>query len=72
METHQTNNNPVPKNFDYEISLLVLAKKTGLSFDELSLFTLNDFIKYVDMYMGTQEQEQVLATQTDIDSFYKM
>lgn len=52
----------------------MLAKKTGLSFDEMSMFTLNDFIKYVDMYIGTQEQEQEqrLATQNDIDSFYKM
>lgn len=50
----------------------MLAKKTGLSFDEMSMFTLNDFIKYVDMYIGTQEQEQRLATQNDIDSFYKM
>lgn len=64
-------NKPIPKNFDYELSLLVLAKKTNISFEELSMMTLNEFIKYVDMFIGEEEQVKE-ATQNDIDAFYRM
>lgn len=63
------NSSEVPKNFDYELSVLVLAKKLKLSPEELNMFTLNEFMKYVNMYIGDDEQEKE-ATQNDIDSFY--
>lgn len=57
-----------PQDFDYELSLLIMAKKVGLSFDELNLFTLNDFIKYINLYVGSDEEQG--ATQDDINDFY--
>lgn len=42
----------IDEEFNYEVSVLVTAKKTGLSFEELNLLTLNDFFDYVDMWMG--------------------
>jgi len=62
------NKEEVPQDFDYELSLLIMAKRVGLSFDELNLFTLNDFIKYINLYVGSDEQQG--ATQDDINDFY--
>lgn len=61
-----------PKNFNFEISLLVMAKKMGLSFDELNYMSLQDFMDFADMWSGNQEGEEVVleATQEDIDRFY--
>lgn len=49
------------------MAVIVAAKKAKLSFEELNLFTLNDFLDYVEMYIGEEETE---ADQTDIDRFY--
>lgn len=61
------------EEFDYEVSLLVAAKKSKLSFEELNLLSLNDFFNYLDMYMGEKEEEEKprIATQEDIDKFYR-
>lgn len=61
-------NEEIPEDFNYELSLLIMAKKVGLSFDELNLFTLNDFIKYINLYVGNDEEQG--ATQDDINDFY--
>jgi hypothetical protein len=51
--------------------ILANAKKMGVSFDELALFRVRDFLEFTDIYFGevTQQQgEQVReATQEDID-----
>lgn len=54
---------------NFEISLLVMAKRVRLSFEELNEFTLNDFIKYVNMYTG---EDSVGVTQNDIEDFYDL
>lgn len=47
------------------------AKKMGLSFDELALFRVRDFLEFTDIYfgeLGQKQGEQVReATQEDID-----
>ena len=61
------------KPFGGRIDLLILAnaKKMGLSFDELALFRVRDFLEFTDIYfgeLGQKQGEQALeATQEDID-----
>lgn len=52
---------------NWEISILVNAKRMGLSFDELNLFTIQDFIDYQNMFLG-QGNYVKEATQKDIDA----
>ena len=66
-------NNERSKPFEGRIDLLILvnAKKMGLSFDELALFRVRDFLEFTDIYFGELEQKQGErvreATQEDID-----
>lgn len=61
--------NSSSKNTDnYEISLLVMAKKVDLSFEELNLFSLDEFLDYVDIWIGEEGTKE--ADQNDIDKFY--
>ena len=62
-------NKPIPKDFNYEVSLLVMAKRMGLSFDELNMMTLQYFMDFIEMWTGDYEAEHE-ATQADIDRFY--
>ena len=61
------------KPFEGRMDLLILAnaKKMGMSFDELALFRVRDFLEFTEIYFGevTQQQgDQVReATQEDID-----
>lgn len=48
-----------------------MAKKVGLSFDELNMMTLNEFIDFVDLFIGEEGETPREATQKDIDSFYR-
>lgn len=48
--------------------LLVSAKKMGLSFEELNLFSLNDFFDFTDLWVGEEEGSRK-ATQEDIDRY---
>lgn len=59
-----------PKNL--EIYILASAKRMGLSFEELNMFTLNDFLTFIDVWIGeeTIENKPRMATQEDIDRFY--
>ena len=54
-----------------DLLILANAKKMGVSFDELALFRVRDFLEFTDIYFGevTQQQgEQVReATQEDIN-----
>lgn len=66
-------NNTTVTNFNYELSILVMSKKVGLSFEELNILTMNDFMDFIDIYLG--ETDAVVerdATQDDIDDFYSI
>lgn len=54
---------------DIEIGILVTAKKMGLSFEELNLFSLNDYLTFVDKWTGKEEEGTRQATQSDIERF---
>lgn len=46
------------------------AKKMNMSFDELALFRVRDFLEFTDLYFGTESQQSDQAkeaTQEDID-----
>lgn len=70
------NQSPRKSDLDnFEVSLLVIAKRVGLTFDELNQFTLDEFFDYVDIWVGDNEDESATprqATQADIDAFYRM
>jgi hypothetical protein len=57
-----------------DLELLVIGKRAGLSFDEMNELTVNDLIKfvniYVDMETGKRKQRRRMATQADIDAFF--
>jgi len=61
------------KPFEGRIDLLLLAnaKKMGLTFDELALFRVRDFVEFTDIYFddySAKQGDQVReATQEDID-----
>ncbi len=61
------------KPFEGRMDLLILAnaKKMGMSFDELALFRVRDFLEFTEIYfpdLESQNTEQIRpATQDDID-----
>lgn len=71
----QTNDNAAyepPERHDLE--LLAIGKRAGLSFDEINELTVNDLLKYVNIYVdmvtGKQKPHRRMATQVDIDAFF--
>lgn len=55
-----------------EIGILATAKKMGLSFEELNLFNLNDYLDFVDKWVsdeGGKKETVRQATQADIERF---
>ncbi|UYL93822.1 hypothetical protein NIIg97_gp14 [Geobacillus phage vB_GthS_NIIg9.7] len=74
-EAEQQNDDEVyepPERPDLE--LLVIGKRAGLSFDEINELTVNDLLKYVNIYVdmetGKQKPRRRAATQADIDAFF--
>lgn len=57
-----------------DLELLVMGKRSGLSFSEMNELTINDLIKfiniYVDMETGKRKQRRRMATQADIDALF--
>jgi hypothetical protein len=57
-----------------DLELLVIGKRAGLSFDEMNELTVNDLIKftniYVDMATNKRKPRRRMATQADIDAFF--
>lgn len=49
--------------------MLVTAKKMGLSFEELNLFSLDDYLTFVDKWTGEEQEGIRQATQADIEQF---
>lgn len=68
METSNLKGNSEPDK-DIEIGILATAKKMGLSFEELNLFSLNDYLVFVDKWAGEESDTVRQATQADIDFF---
>ena len=58
----------IPENFDLEMSVLVMAKRMGLSFVELKEMTMQEFLDYSDLWVGDDGPKE--ASQKDIDYFY--
>ena len=48
---------------------MVNAKRMGLSFEELSIFRVRDFLEFTNLYFGQSAQQDDVrdATQEDID-----
>ena len=61
-----------PRNPNQRLDLLLLsnAKKMNLSFDELNLFRMRDFIEFTGIYFDGEGggNETRTATQADIDA----
>ena len=77
-ERSQSNNKDIESKSEskpdanYEVSLLAIAKKVGLSFDELNILTMNDFMDFVDIHLEKTSDRVVErdATLEDIEKFY--
>lgn len=70
---NQKENKKQSKLENEEVSLLIIAKKVGLSLEELNMLTLQELIDFADMFTGnTEEDEEKEVTQEDIDNFYSM
>ena len=41
----------------------------GLGFDELNLFSLDDYLAFVEKFVGKEENGTRQATQSDIEKF---
>lgn len=54
---------------DLELSIIVTAKKAGLSFIELNDLRVRDYVKFMEIYTGEVENKPKQATQDDIDRF---
>ena len=51
-----------------DLELLVMGKKTGLTFEEINLFRVQDLLKFVQIYTGNDEGTEIRqATQADFD-----
>lgn len=68
--TESLENSPTV-SFNYEVSILAMAKKVHLSFEELNMLTMNDFMDFIDITLGDTEQVvEREANQNDIEKFY--
>jgi hypothetical protein len=71
-EAEQNENNSIvtekPERLDLE--LLVIGKRTGLSFVEINELRVRDLLTYADIYMGDKKPRRRIATQEDIDRFF--
>lgn len=57
-----------------EFSLLVSAKKIGMSFEEVNMLTVADLLEMFNTYIGasaTDHKGRRKATQEDIDKMFK-
>ncbi len=67
----ETNDNGEPSDTEpdrMDLELLVMGKKTGLTFEEMNLFRVRDLLKYIQIYTGNDEGTEVRqATQADFD-----
>ena len=74
MEVQAEDLNPQPSDSgepqeNLELIMIANAKKIGLSLMELNEFTVSEFMKLVDIYIGDDKPQQKTraATQADID-----
>lgn len=54
-----------------DINIIALARKIGLSMVELDLLSMQDFFDLIYAYMGDDPNDPRMATQEDIDAFYR-
>jgi hypothetical protein len=54
-----------------DLELLAIGKKAGLTFDEINLFRVRDLLKFVSIYAGNNDDEDIIkqAGQSDFDNF---
>lgn len=70
---NQSQNQSKKQNDDnFEISLLVIAKRVGLSFEEINMMTLQELFDFVDLWIGNRGDRPAEATQADIDKLFSM
>lgn len=55
---------------NFEIELLAIGKKIGLSFAELNELRVTDLFAMAEIYSGRKGDKPRAATQVDIDAFY--
>ncbi len=73
LKKSQKSEKKINNNDNAEIGLLVMAKKLGMSFEELNELTIDEFFDFIDIWVGEETEEETPreATQEDIDNFYR-
>ena len=64
-QSHQTSSGG--STDDLELIMIVNAKRIGMSLAELNEFTVAEFIKLIDLYVGEDQPGSRSATQDDVD-----
>lgn len=71
VDTGQTSKSKSNKTIErLDLSILAMAKKTGLTFDEISLFTLNDLVLFIEVWSGKKSSKPKKINQEAIDRFF--
>lgn len=54
-----------------DLELLVIGKKTGLTFEEMNMFRVRDLLKFIHIYAGEKDDQNTVrqAGQADFDAF---
>ena len=53
----------------FEIDILAIGKKIGVSFEEMNELSVQDFIDLAQSFLGEKDKKRE-ATQQDIDKFF--
>lgn len=70
MESRHKQKNSKKELGRFDIELIAIGKRTGLTFAEMNEFSVQDLLDYVHAYAGTEDDSPRMATQDDIDRFY--
>jgi len=54
----------------FDLELLAIGKRSGLSFAEINELRIQDLLDYVGCYTGVKDEKPRKANQKDIDKFF--
>lgn len=66
IESSESNNTQSNR---FEIDILAIGKKIGISFEEMNELSVQDFIDLAQSFLGEKNKKRE-ATQQDIDNFF--
>lgn len=58
-------------NTDLAIRTLAIGKRIGLTFEEINILRVTDLFELANDYLGKKNDGPRMATQDDIDAFFR-